>query len=123
MIFWRQLYSAIGDVHILSTMGLHMAEEIKELLMDFSEDAKDCPERRGFTAILEKRREEFGDVNDVGGNESNARDVIFRSKTRLCHSRILVAPAKDQFVRKASGGRNTRCNHIHSIAQGIALVG
>ena len=54
MIFWRQLYSTIEDVHILPTMGLHMTEEIKELLMDFLEDAEDCPGRRGFAAFLEK---------------------------------------------------------------------
>ena len=65
MNFRRQLYSTIEDVHVLSTMGLHMAEEINELLMDFMEDAKDCPGRRRFNGFLEKIREEFGDVNDV----------------------------------------------------------
>ena len=65
MVFWRQLYITIEDVHILPTIGLHMAEEIKELLMDFLEDTEECPDRRRFNTFIEKIREEFGDVNDV----------------------------------------------------------
>ena len=65
MNFWRQLYNTIEDAHILSTTGLHMAEEIKELLTDFTEDTKDCPERRRFDGFIEEVSEEFGDVDDV----------------------------------------------------------
>ena len=122
MIFWRQLYSTIEDVHILPTMGLHMAGEIKELLMDFLEDTEDCPGRRGFTAFLEKIRGEFGDVNDV---EKMNRIQELLSSTRKPEWAIREFRLRLRRIRLRARqvGGNTRCDHVHSIAQGIALVG
>ena len=62
-----------------------MAEEIKELLIDFLEDTKDLPGRRKFATFLEKIKEEFGDVSDVEKNESDARTAIIHQKTRVGH--------------------------------------
>ena len=63
--YWRELYSTIDELQILSALGLNASEDLKEILMNYFEDTKDTVRNRSLESFLLCVRKEFGAIQEI----------------------------------------------------------
>ena len=78
--FWRELYRNIDDDQILACLGLSGSEELKDLLMDFLEEARTTLPIRTFGRFLLKTQKELGSVSDITKTEKLQQITAFMKK-------------------------------------------
>ena len=80
MRYWRELYSAIEDSQVLSSVCLSAIDDLEGLLMDFFDDERRYLSSRTFDSFLIRAQREFGPIPEVERTDRLHDLMSFRRK-------------------------------------------
>ena len=78
--YWRELYSTIDELQILSAMWLNASDELKDILMDFPDDTKDRMRERTSESFLTCVRREYGAIQELERMDRLGELMMFKRK-------------------------------------------
>ena len=81
MRFWREMYSSVGEMQILSVVWLAATEDTRDILMDYSDSTKSPPQTRSMEEFLELIHKEFGQIHEVERMDKMQDILNYRRKS------------------------------------------